>query len=77
MSGPSIVTVHSIAALPQVGDFHERSWLRFPFRRHPRVFAAFNAFDLCARVKGWTISSYIDETWFHRLFERRVCRPAT
>ena len=31
--------------LPQVGDFHDRSWLRFPFPSHLRVFAAFVNFE--------------------------------
>src|SRR5208283_3867864 len=40
-SGPSIVTVHSIAASLKSAIFMKRSWLRFPIPCHPRVFAAF------------------------------------
>src|SRR5271165_6545321 len=39
-SGPSIVTVHSIAASLKSAIFMRRSWLRFSTPRHPRVFAA-------------------------------------
>jgi hypothetical protein len=39
-SGPSIVTIHSIAASLKPAIFSQRSWLRFPIPRHPRVFAA-------------------------------------
>ena len=40
-SGPSIVTVHSIAASLKLAIFMKRSWLRFPIPRHPRLFAGF------------------------------------